>query len=953
MKKLFYALAFLLCGVASAGAQDLAVGNVYSEELDQVFQEGENSIHYTFQYSITYLESKQLQIEASMIWGDKVPAGAIDTMYMFLVREYGSTRLNCNITTDKEGGFELGEELNISFYVPAASGARVQTDINYIVGSKNEASANTLGLTASVDKITQTSAEIAYEVSLPDGYEGADITVNYSVDGESKEATSSPISLTDLTPGTNYEYTLVATATLSGKETLTSKEVKVSFTTERDLSKEYHNYQFANGFLTNVYLPGEDPNTDRRSLPISAIGDFCYNPDKTVTVNFRLTGEGTKAVGFVCEINIDDYSKALPLIDGVYSYTTSKKYEVGDRILPFMYPAYDGGVDRIEFPWITIGETNEPVAYGEPKEIKILANKTILEAGERVSFYPYMVDENGNYLLENKPVAKFDENNNEAEGTVNGDFITFKNKGFSTLTVTYGTLSNSIEFLIAKNISSGMIPSVCEESHVTTNLEFATDGNEGSELIFDCNETDEHWMTFDFGHEYNIEFIKLVWEGASASEYTIELAREDKSISKTFVIKDEIGGNGTDPRRQIKGGNSVARYLTLKTFKATNSGWGIKLKEIEVYGNEESYAHVGAFEPQAWHPNYVELEDFIELPEGFTYEDVSAEVSAVDHENWATVDFLKNTPWLKTMYEEIMETGSVTANDGNGVAISGKCDGFYDGKAKVEVVRGSADNYATLQLSVDCSGVYKITISSDKEIVFNIDGEGTNGSSVSHDIQIYPTFDHKYSYYHKHTDKDGNVVKEGNITNDIFNINDYRYKNAEDGLAYPTSTEAIEALKEAVITIPGVFGADVYYWIDATKANPGEDKNVTTTPSEKEFAKRRAASLPAGYENYQPIGTYSTDLSALANGGTLHIVMAKNGAVTPLETGSNSASQINVTLDDNVETGVESIATEDNGLVDIYTLQGVCVAKAVNFEAVKTSLTPGIYIVGNKKVAVR
>ena len=845
-----------------------------------------------------------------------------------------------------KGTYKEGDEINFSFRIPVAGGL-ITEQITYLFGSVNEALK--IGLSAQVTDITSSSANINYTVALPDGYEGNEVTVKF----DDSIVTDNPIVLTNLVANTEYSHSLVASTIIDGEE-ITSKVVKVSFRTDRDSSQEIHSYQIANGFINNAYLYGEDNSTDRRSFPISVIADFCYNPDRTVTVTMKLTGEGTNVVGFVNEINVEEYSGAIFPQDGVYTFTTTTTFDEGKKILPFLHPMYDGGDARIEFSWMDPSEASEPVNYGTPKEILFKADKTIIDSGERVSFYAYIVDENGNYLLENKPEVKIDATDNDAEGVLNGDFITLNKKGSTTITASYADLTSSITFLVAKNIASGLIPSVCEESHVVTaNLAYATDGNEGTEFIFNCNETDEHWMIFDFGQEYNIELIKLVWEGASASEYTIELAREDKSISQTFVIKNEIGGNGTDPRRQIEGGNSVARYLTLKTFKATNSGWGIKLKEIEVYGNEETYAHVGAFEPQAWHPNYVELEDFIELPENFTYENVKAEVSAVDYENWATKDFLKNTPWLETMYEEIMATGKVNANDGNGGDISQKCDGFYDGNATVEVVKGSADNYATLQLAVDCSGVYRITISSDEEITFNIDGEGTNGSSVSHDIQIYPTFDHKYTYYHKHTDKDGKVVNEGNITNDVFNINDYRYKNAEKGLSYPTSTEAIEALKEAVITIPGVFGADVYYWIDTTKANPGEDKNVTTPPSEKEFAKRRAASLPEGYEKYQPIGTYATDLSALANGGTLHLVMAKNGAVTPLETGSNSASQINVTLDDNVETEVESIATEDNGPVDIYTLQGVCVAKAVNFEVVKTSLTPGIYIVGNKKVAVR
>ncbi|MCH5217062.1 MAG: hypothetical protein J1F07_00685 [Muribaculaceae bacterium] len=923
--------------------RNVPAGTTYIGEVS-----GETPYSHTISYKMVVNEDQTFNIYANLSPSDipgfnnSIEIDRLEEALAFMQFDSSNSEYPFSYTT--KGTYKEGDEVKFAFRIPV-TGDIIYEEISYLFGSVNEALK--IGLSAQVTDITSSSANVYYTVDLPDGYEGNAVTVKF----DDSIVTENPIALTNLVANTEYSHSLVA-STIIDSEEITSKVVKVSFRTDRDSSQEIHSYQIANGFINNAYLPEEDPKTDRRSFPISAIADFCYNPDRTVTVTMKLSGEGTKVVGFVNEINVEEYSGAIFPQDGIYTFTTTTTFDEGKNILPFLHPMYDGGDARIEFSWMDPSKASEPVNYGTPKEILFKADKTIVDPRERVSFYAYIVDENGNYLLDNKPEVKIDENDNEAEGVLDRNFISLNGKGRSTIIASFENLSKSLTILSAKYLSLGILPTACEHA---VDLQNVTDNNVGSQATFYCSNTTEHELTIDLGKNFNIELINLVWEGATAMEYDIILSKGENAleqIAATYEITNEIGGGGLTIYRSISVGNTEARFVTLKTKTAFDRTWDIKLKELQVYGNEETYAHVGAFEPLAWHPNFVALEDFIELPEDFRYNHVKAEVSAVGDENWATVDFLNNTPWLKTMYEEIMETGSVTANDGNGVAISRKCDGFYDGNATVQVVKGSADNYATLQLAVDCSGVYRITISSDEEIIFNIDGEGTNGSSVSHDIQIYPTFDHKYSYHHKHISQDGKEY-EDDIENDIFNINDYRYKNAEKGLSYPTSTEAIEALKEAVITIPGVFGADVYYWIDATKAAPGEDKNVTTSPSEKEFAKRRAASLPEGYEKYQPIGTYATDLSALANGGTLHLVMAKNGAVTPLETGSNSASQINVTLDDNVETRVEGIATEDNGLVDIYTLQGVCVAKAVNFEAVKTSLTPGIYIVGNKKVAVR
>lgn len=54
----------------------------------------------------------------------------------------------------------------------------------------------------------------------------------------------------------------------------------------------------------------------------------------------------------------------------------------------------------------------------------------------------------------------------------------------------------------------------------------------------------------------------------------------------------------------------------------------------------------------------------------------------------------------------------------------------------------------------------------------------------------------------------------------------------------------------------------------------------------------------------------------------------------------------------NVTSAVAGVAAE-NANVDIYTLSGVRVAKSVNFNEVKSSLNPGLYIVGGKKVIVK
>lgn len=54
----------------------------------------------------------------------------------------------------------------------------------------------------------------------------------------------------------------------------------------------------------------------------------------------------------------------------------------------------------------------------------------------------------------------------------------------------------------------------------------------------------------------------------------------------------------------------------------------------------------------------------------------------------------------------------------------------------------------------------------------------------------------------------------------------------------------------------------------------------------------------------------------------------------------------------NTSTGVETIENYEQ-LIDVYTLSGVRVADKVNFEEIRSTLAPGLYIVGNKKMIIR
>lgn len=67
--------------------------------------------------------------------------------------------------------------------------------------------------------------------------------------------------------------------------------------------------------------------------------------------------------------------------------------------------------------------------------------------------------------------------------------------------------------------------------------------------------------------------------------------------------------------------------------------------------------------------------------------------------------------------------------------------------------------------------------------------------------------------------------------------------------------------------------------------------------------------------------------------------------------GSAAFPEFTYTVTSSPITGVGTVA--DESLVDVYTISGVRVAKSVDFNSVKSSLSPGLYIVGTKKVLVK
>lgn len=443
-------------------------------------------------------------------------------------------------------------------------------------------------VTAEATDITANSAKIAYEVTLPAELEGAQVTVKIN----QEVASVSPYPFEGLEAATEYTFPVEVEAVKDG-QTYYADPVKVTFKTLRDASTTISYHQIVNGLMEGVHLVGETAEMNRQ-IPVSMMTELIYNADNTVTVEFSIKSAG-KIDGFVPEVNIgNNWSGSLAGkdVEGVYTWTTpaDKPFEEGANLHSYFWFAYPGGVKGIDMKDFALGTSNEPVAYGELADVKISAKATDLVAGAKMPVVAYAVDAQGNYLLDENVALSIE---SEA-ATLDGICVVFNKKGSATVTATVGDFSADLDFTCAvagTNVAKGL--GVIADDATEPNMN-ATDENEGTQIEFSCAETQEHTIALDLTANHNIEAVELVWEGASATQYIITIEKEDvatpaaraKAETKVITETEGDGGAGKTVRKAYAMDTPViGRYVTIKTSKAFEPAWGIKLKELRVLGS--------------------------------------------------------------------------------------------------------------------------------------------------------------------------------------------------------------------------------------------------------------------------------------------------------------------------------------------------------------------------------
>lgn len=483
----------------------------------------------------------------------------------------------------------------LAFWIASNDGL-IRIDFEYLFGAGNDQTVAPR-ISATAENVTATTAEIKYDVTLPAELEGAEVVVYLN----DEVAAASPVALTGLAQNTAYAYTLKAVATLNG-ETYESKPVKVEFKTLRDGAKAMVYYAIADDVVPNAYLVGEDPAKDRRDIPMSIEAKITYNPDMTMTVEATPHCNG-EIVGLVPGITLRGKfdRKDMTVENGKWTVTTPADvtYEEGENFdYLYFWLRYDGGEsgNRFFVRGYKAGDENEPVAYGDPANINLSLTATEFAIDESALCTAVVTDANGHYLLDEAAVISVDNDN----FVVDGSTVTAVKRGKTTVTATMGEISQSVAvncFLTAEavNTSLNLAAENLESDHENPALAF--DGNEGTQVEWSCAETEEHYLNIDLGKVFHVEAVQLVWEGASATHYTVALENEAaqpaamraavKEDGHVFTVEDGQGGAGMTVCKNLYLDDFTpiaARYVKLNTTKAHDKGWGIKLKEMRVMG---------------------------------------------------------------------------------------------------------------------------------------------------------------------------------------------------------------------------------------------------------------------------------------------------------------------------------------------------------------------------------
>lgn len=578
-------------------------GETYSVEKAVTFttlrETGDSSVWYGetditgfhASYSITYNADKTLSITAEFETEKETPAADRNFHIYIGGDEWIKVRDNDNDgihegTSTKT--YEEGTTITWEWYLPYAGGVYQQAN-TYVVGSENEAPL-ALRVKAEAQNITFNSAEIAYTVTAP---AGTAYKVYYkTADTDAVEATTSPIALTGLTESTEYTYEVYAVTT--DEDPLESRHATVTFKTPSETARDFVYSDLFKAEFKNAFKAGETESM-RRSFFVTLPWSVTYRADGTAVYSIDLSQVST-IVGLVPQIYWNGFQPLTAKENGIYEYEFGAQ-ELDAEVAISHYFAYAGGVVDVRTPYTIWGTEQEAPELGEATALTLSASNAYPMINEKVILSAVPVDAAGYYL----PASDVSYTAEGGPATIADGILTLTEfKGPRTITAEAGGITSSIIVTAiaspeASNLLSGKVGVTDTENIQGGTVENVTDANRESQLEWKCTETQEHYLVYDLGEGegYYIEAIDLLFEGAYATQFTITLSSqapaelgasaEPQAAATEDVVFSPASNNTQHYFMQDPSGSH--RYVTLRTTEALNTGWGIKVRDLKVYGS--------------------------------------------------------------------------------------------------------------------------------------------------------------------------------------------------------------------------------------------------------------------------------------------------------------------------------------------------------------------------------
>lgn len=569
---------------------------VWYGSIDGTTVYNEETLKVHVDYNVTYNDDNTLTIYCEVEGMEKTNNGYKVSLVRGIVEEWkvmeaeGNGHAYTTTATVAEG-----TEVEFFFWLEYPGGVFGGADhVTYVAGQSNEEPAKRPRVTASVDNITYNSADVNYSVAVSSSLSDYTVTA-YITDGEHTVTLPNlegSYTLTGLSEHTAYGYDVYAVAVL-GETTLESAHVALSFQTPYENAADLVYSDYAKAVMNNAYFAGEDESM-RRTLYVSL----------PFTITYTATGEG------LYQIDLSEVEGLVGLAPQIWSngfHTLVKNASTGlyeynfgactqDAEVPIShYIAYSGGVYDFRCAYTKWGMEKEQPTLGEAANLQLSSNKAIVAVGEQFILSTIVTDADGYYLSDDVEWTA------STDVTINKGFChIYTGKGTFPITAKCGDVTATIDITVAysaeaTDLAQGIVGDTDTENVIeNTTAANATDHNTTTELRWGCTATEEHYLHLDLGKDYYVEAVYLLFEGAYATDFKVTLTNNNPSAaasaapSRVAAVADkeyEVTGGTTTTYTFTQDPNTTYRYVSLTTSKALNTGWGIKVKEMQVYGS--------------------------------------------------------------------------------------------------------------------------------------------------------------------------------------------------------------------------------------------------------------------------------------------------------------------------------------------------------------------------------